>query len=232
MIGSESGEGSDCLIAGGPGYAVEGVRIPVSPTTAYSAIIAHRLLESSIDDGGPVGEHVGQYVFHLEGGESIAVNLRERFEISTVPMSGGAPFVAFADQKDRLLPRHEGRWGDAGRRQTEVSRGTSRWFVLLVWRNPSPDKRLESIEVVAADRAFAIGAITVGTLDEDPISREGLKDVRIELQNSAGGKQPFDIEVDIDRGLATYPYPLPEASAEQFIGEGRKGWGEPPSWNF
>src|SRR5439155_15650645 len=36
---------------------------------AKHVIFAHRLLDSELLEGGPVGETVADYVFHLEGGE-------------------------------------------------------------------------------------------------------------------------------------------------------------------
>ena len=209
----------------GPGHASSSVAVAIEGR-ANHVIFAHRLLESKISQGGPVGEVVGEYVFHLAGGESHRVSLRERFEICTVPADGGSPFLAFPDYGDELLPRWQGRWTDAGRRQTEVARGTPRWFVLWSWKNPSPEKQLESIEVVPGDRLLAVGAITLSHLDEDPICREGLRDVVITLPQPADAEREFDLEVEVDRGVATFPYPLPESSADEFVNDDRKGWGE------
>ena len=39
-------------------------------------------------------------------------------------------------------------------------------------------------------------------------------------------RQPFDTEVEVDRGIATYTHPLPEADVEEFINDDRPGWGE------
>ena len=224
LVGGASATVDNCLIGVGLDH-VGSVRIPVDASATH-VVVAHRLLESQIMDGGPVGEEVGSYTFHLAGGVSHRVPLRERFEICTVPPAGGAPFLAFSDIKDELLPRHQGPWGAAGRRQTEVNRGGSRWFALYVWRNPDPAAQLANIEVHAT-RAFAIGAITLSHVDEFPICREGLRDVVITLPQQVDADRPFDIEVEVDRGLATYPYPLPEMDSDEFLAHERKGWGEP-----
>jgi hypothetical protein len=144
-IGGSGASKDSCVVAVGPGHRSDPVSIAVGQTASH-VIFAHRLLESKISAGGPVGEEVGEYVFHLSGGESHSVKLRERFQICTVPPDGGSPFLAFSDTGDKQPPRWEGRWSEAGRRQIEVTRGSSRWFVLWPWKNPSPNQQLESIE--------------------------------------------------------------------------------------
>ena len=224
-IGGNGATAAKCLIATGPGHATDTVSIPVG-TQAHHLVFAHRLLESEILDGGPVGDEVGAYVFHLEGGESHTVLLRERFEISTVPSSGGAPFRACPDHGDGVMARWEGRWDEAGRRQTEIERGGAKWFYLWSWKNPTPDKQVESIDLMPGSRVVAIGGITVSHVDEDPICREGLRDVVITLTCDEDAEKPFDLEVVVDRGVATYPYPLPEKTADEFVNDDHKGWGE------
>ncbi len=225
-IGGNGATATQCLIAAGPGHATDPLSIPIG-AEAHHVVFAHRLLESQISKGGPIGEEVGAYVFHLAGGESHTVSVRERFEICTVPPDGGAPFLANPDHADEVLPRWKGHWTDAGRRQTEVNRGTARWFVLWSWRNPTPDKPIQSIEVVPGSRVLAIGGITLSHLEEDPICREGLRDVVITLTQEKDAEKPFDLEVVVDRGVATYPYPLPEMTADEFVKDDHKGWGEP-----
>ena len=225
-IGGNGAPSAQCLIAAGPGHATDSVFIPIG-AQAHHVVFAHRLLESQISNGGPVGEEVGAYVFHLAGGGSHTVSVRERFEISTVPPDGGAPFLANPDHADELLPRWEGQWTAAGRRQTEVNRGAPRCFVLWSWKNPTPDMQLESIEVVPGSRVLVIGGITLSHVEEDPICREGLRDVVITLTQEEDAEKPFDLEVVVDRGVATYPYPLPEMTADEFVKDDHKGWGEP-----
>ena len=219
------GEAESCLVACGRGGVEEAFAIDVGQR-AQRVVVAHRLVHSRIMENGPVGQAVAEYVFHLEGGEAVRAPIRERFEIGMVPPAGGASFAAEVDQDDSLLARREGPWEMAGRRQTEASRGSSRWYLLWIWTNPWPDKKVEKIEVIPVGPPFAIGAVTLGHVDEDPICREGLSPVLIELPQAEDADKPFDLEVEVDRGVATYPYPRPRASAEEFVAQGRKGWGE------
>src|SRR5262245_29318557 len=48
-------------------------------------IFAHRLLDSELLDGGPVGVPVADYVFHLDGAPAVTATIRERFEIAAIP---------------------------------------------------------------------------------------------------------------------------------------------------
>ena len=224
-VGGTGANQDACLLAVGPGHGSDPVSIAVGQKATY-VIFAHRLLESKISEGGLVGEEIGEYLFHLSSGECHSAKLRERFEICAVPPDGGSPFLAFSDTGDKLPPRWEGRWSESGRRQMEVAKGYSRWFVLWPWKNPTPNKQLESIEIRPGPRVIAIGGITLSSLDEDPICREGLLDVVITLPRDEDADKPFDLEVEVDRGVATYAYPLPEMTAEEFVNHDRKGWGE------
>ncbi|MDE2830671.1 MAG: hypothetical protein OXN20_11170, partial [Gemmatimonadota bacterium] len=117
-------DGSNCFIA--LDEASGRVTIPIN-ASARRVIIAHRLLDSDLMEGGPLGETVADYLFRMAEGEEFRIPVRERFEIAHLS-SGGAPFVAFSDQNDQLMPRYEGRWESMGRRQTEVSRGSARGY--------------------------------------------------------------------------------------------------------
>ena len=114
-----------------------------------------------------------------------------------------------------------------GLRQKESIPASAKNYVLWVWENPSPDLGLEALEVIPAGRGFLIGGITLGFRDEPPISREAKREVIITLPRQEDAEKPFDLEVDVDRGIATYPQPLPEQSAEDFLQDDKKGWGEP-----
>ena len=37
---------------------------------------------------------------------------------------------------------------------------------------------------------------------------------------------PFRLAVEVDRGVATFPYALPEQPADVFLNDPQKGWGE------
>ncbi len=224
LIGREEGGDGPCFLAldAGANSVTLSIRKP-----ARRIIIAHRLLESDLLEGGLPGKAVADYVFRLSGGEEIRVPIRERFEIGFLPASmPGAPFRAVADQKDTLLPRHEGRWGDAGRRQTEAGRGGARGYYLWAWENPQPGREVESLEVVPQGPRFLVAAVTLGHLDEHPFVRQGKREARIVLTNPEDAGKPFDLDVEVDRGVATYVHPLPEAPVEAFLNDAHKGWGE------
>ena len=223
VVGSADPErGGDCLIAFD---AQRGsVTIPINQS-ARRVIIAHTLLESELSDGGALAKPIADYVFRISGGDEVRVPIRERFEIA-VPSFGGLPFRALPDQLDSLHPRDEGEWGDAGRRQTEVAQGRPRGFFLWSWENPHPDTLIESLEVIPTGTRFIIGAITLGHVDEHPFVRQGRRETRITLTNPEDSEKPFDLDVEVDRGLATYVHALPEASADDFVDDPFKGWGE------
>ncbi|MBM3277644.1 MAG: CehA/McbA family metallohydrolase [Candidatus Handelsmanbacteria bacterium] len=223
QVGPALGSAERCFVAFGPEAGP--LVIPVGKQ-AHWLIFVHRLLESKVMEGGPLGVQVAQYAFHLAGGEVIRAPVRERFEISTIPPpTGSLPFLAFPDQQDATLPRHTGVWGEAGRRQTEVLPGSARWYFLWPWKNPHPERRLDRVEILPAGPAFLIGALTLSHLEEEPFNREATREVLITLPQEGDAKRPLNLEVEVDRGITTYPYALPLAPAAQFL-EDRKGWGE------
>lgn len=64
-----------CLLA--PSKAVT---IPIGKA-ARRVVFAHRMQESNVPGGGPLGITVAEYVFRLAGGRTVRVPIRERFEI-------------------------------------------------------------------------------------------------------------------------------------------------------
>jgi hypothetical protein len=208
---------------------VEPVTVPAGQPARW-VIFAHTLLQSEIWAGGPVGQTVAHYVFHLAGGAAERVPVRERFEINLVPHEWGQmPFLAVPDQKDGLRPRFAGPWGEAGLRLTEATQGMAQAYYLWAWRNPHPDRALEAITIEPAGRRFLIAAITLGQLDETPFIRAAAREVKITLPRLEDANRPFALEIEVDRGMATYPYPLPGRSPEAFLADDMKGWGEPPA---
>lgn len=224
QIGSSDGSGS-CFIALGGERGNGSLDIPIGKG-ARRVIVAHRLLTSEILESGPIGNAVADYVFHLLGRDPVRVPIRERFEIATVPNANGAPFDAFPDQKDSLQSRYEGPWEQAGRRQMESNRGTAVGYFLWDWENPHPEATLEKLEIVPAGPGFIVAAITLGHLDERPFSVDAPGEVIITLPQTDDAEAPFDLEVEVDRGIATYPYALPRSSSEDFIDDPAKGWGQ------
>ena len=215
-------DGSKCFIA--LDSSSGSVTIPINQS-ARRVIMAHRLLESDLMEGGALGKPVADYVFHLAGGDEVRVPIRERFEIADLSR-GGAPFHALPDQNDELMPRYEGEWEGMGRRQTEVSRGTSRGYFLWAWENPHPDRAIESLEIIPSGPRFIIAGVTLSHLDEHPFVRHGKREARLVLTDPEDAEKPFDLDVEVDRGIATYVHPLPEASADDFVNDDFTGWGE------
>ncbi len=207
------------------------VTIPVNKS-AKRIVFAHRLMDSKLADGGPLGEQVAEYVFHLSGGDEVRVPIRERFEIAPVagriaiPGTPGAPYRAVTDQKARLQPRYEGSWDGAGRRHTEADQATARHYYLWAWANPEPDRQIESIEIVPSGLPFIVAAVTLSDLDEHPFAREGRLAARITLTDKVDAGRDFkDLDVEVDRGDTTYVFPLPLSSSEEFV-DAHYAWGE------
>src|SRR5215471_1381925 len=87
---------------------------------AHCVVVAHRLLDSRLRDGTPVGLKVAEYVFRLADGSRHSVPIRERFEIVDQSGFGQLPYLALPDEHDHVQDRWSGGWGQAGFRQTEV----------------------------------------------------------------------------------------------------------------
>jgi hypothetical protein len=235
--GSQTLRGLPFQIGGGDGKcfivldgSAASVTVPIGGK-AHRVVFAHALLETSVHKGGPLGVGVAEYVFRLSGGREERVPVRERFEIAAGPIPGaipgvpGRPFRAWTDRQHELLPRHEGPWGNVGRRQTEVEQEAAKLYHLWAWANPEPETAIESIEIVPAGPRFLVAGITLGHLDENPFARQRRRPVKVTL-NGEAAEEPFNLEVEVDRGVVTYPFALPEASADEFLTSSSKGWGE------
>lgn len=223
----------NCFIRLAKGDAA--LTIPVE-ATALRVIFAHRLLETDVPQGGQIGRPVADYVFHLSTGEDVTARIRERFQISAFgpPYAAGTytgapyePFQAVPDQKADLYPRYHGAFSDAGNRQTEAQQASARWYYLWSWKNPAPYDLIDSIEIIPRGRPFIVAAVTLGRLEELPFPRDARRPVKIEMTDPALITQPLDVEVEIDRGEATYAHPLPKDGPGEFLKSRIKGWGEP-----
>lgn len=185
------------------------LRMPLNKTARY-VLFAHALLETDLWQGGPVGEVVATYVFHYEHGARQEKPIRERFEIDSVPFRfGQKPFLCVSDCQDHKYPREQGPWEMTGWRQTEVRWGIPRAYYLYAWSNPHPDRTLEALEIVPGQRTVVIAAITLGHRDEFPFVRDTRRPLIITLHDDAARQRPFNLEVTVDRGVATYPFSLP-----------------------
>ena len=207
------------------------VTIPVGKSV-HTVVVAHRLLDSQIADNGVVGAPVADYEFNLSGGTTVTVPVRERFEIALVvprvpaAPTPGLPYRAVPDTKDSLQPRKEGVWEETGRRQTEASLGVAQNYFLWTWVNPEPGSVVESLRIQPKGPRFIVAAVTVGHVDEYPFARQGRRPARIVLKDPADAAKPFDLDVEVDRGSATYAHQLPEASSDDFMDDYYLGWGE------
>src|ERR1051325_9571955 len=61
------GDGSRAFVAFGPDLNPQALTIPIH-AAAHSVIVAHRLLDSQLKVGGPIGETIAEYVFRLSDG--------------------------------------------------------------------------------------------------------------------------------------------------------------------
>jgi hypothetical protein len=234
------GEGERCLLAFGATapHRSEPLAIPIGEA-ARRVLFAHVLLESHLHEGEPVGREVARYRFVYRDGEPVEVPIRERFEIAGMPTGWGEmPFLAAPDQQDGLMDRYKGDWGGSGYRQTEARQAWPRDYYLWAWENPRPTAVLDRVEIVPATAepsseegqfaapGFLIAAITLGHADEEPFVRSAGVNVKLTLPKSEDAAAPFALAVEVDRGIATYPYALPEAAPDAFLSDGQKGWGE------
>jgi hypothetical protein len=224
------GDGDGAFLAFGADQLQQPLTIAIN-AAAYSVIVAHRLLGSELMSGGPIGETVAEYVFHLADGSEHRVPIRERFEIADLATFGQEPFLAVADALNGVRDRWAGAWGAAGYRQTEAAKGSARAYYLWRWTNPSPQVAIESLEVIPRGRRFLVAALTLGLTDEAPFVRDGSVPVRIDLKDAELAARPLgpgapSLEVAVDRGTASYVYRLPERAADEFLSDTFAGWGE------
>ncbi|HTT91830.1 MAG TPA: CehA/McbA family metallohydrolase [Acidimicrobiales bacterium] len=198
------------------------VRIDVS-RPARHVIFAHRQLAAPAGDVLGLGSQVAQYRFHLAGGPTVSVPVRQRFEIAIVPQGWGLlPYLAFPDHADGLYPRLEGPFASAGFRQCESTQGNAEEYFLWAWPNPHPELTLDAIELVPSGQPFAVGAITLGQAEEPPFVRAAARPVVITID---GDGQSDNLEVEVDRGVAGYVQPVPAEDDDAVAGWGRRSTG-------
>ncbi len=226
LIGGQVPDAERCFVGLGPAVASSGINVPVN-TTARNVLFAHALLDSRLLDGETVGSVVAQYIITYADGEVARIPIRERFEIAAIPMWWSAfPFLAVPDRKDELATRDRGPWGEAGERQTEASQGWPHHFYLWAWANPRPDQPIATIMLEPAGRLVVVAAITLGHSDEQPLRRMPTRAIKMTLPRPDDAARPFDLEVSVDRGVATYPYALPSTTSAAFLAEPFRGYGE------
>lgn len=224
LVGAQDG-GARLITLGGQA-GVDHLRIPIG-RPARHVVFAHCLREH--DDSLDPGEPCATYEFVLEDGDPVSVPIRILMEIGAADDPWGLhPRLARSDRKGSLAPRYEGPWIEAGVRQTEVEGELpADHFYLWAWTNPHPDREIEAVVVRPAGPRFAIGAITLGHLDEPVFYRTAKRSVRIELPEPNDAEKPFALEVEVDRGVATYPHALPAQGSNAFLEGHLPGFGEP-----
>ena len=189
--------------------------------------MAHRLLVSGISAGGPVGEPIADYVFTYQNGDEVRVTIRDRFEITEIPTAWGQlPFRAVPDQSDSRPARDTGRFDESGERQTEVNQATAHSYYLWAWQNLHPEQPLAALTVIPAGPRFLIAGVTLGHADEFPFVRSGARPLKMTITDPVAAALPFDLTVAVDRGVTTFPYPLPRQSPGEFLADSLAGWGE------
>jgi hypothetical protein len=215
-----------CFVALGREGRCEPFTIPIG-SPARSVVVAHRLLETKILDGAPLGEVVADYVFQYQDGQEVRVPIRDGYELRFVSGAWGEfAFGALPNRNDTLPPRYLGRFEGAGGRQTEVSGWEPPDYYLWAWLNPRPEEPLAALTIVPTGPRFLIAALTLGQADEHPFVRSGARPVKIVLADPADAARSFDLAVDVDRGVATFPYPLPRQPTDAFLADPFAGWGE------
>jgi hypothetical protein len=224
LIGGATPDPERCLIdlgaASGP------VRVPIG-AAARQLLVAHALLGSRILQGEPVGAVVAHYTLRYADGEELRAPIRERFEIGPIPMWWSAyPFLAVPDEKDYLLSRYHGEWGYGGNRQAELSQGWPTHFYLWAWPNPRPDQPIAELVLEPGGRQVIVGAVTLGHRDEEPLRRMAKRPVKLTLTSPEDAVKPFELAVEVDRGVATFPFQLPAQPAEAFMADPFRGFGE------
>jgi hypothetical protein len=226
-IGDPARPEDACFVHVMPG---ESVTVPVD-RTAERVIVAHCRVESGAGDWLAPGRVVAEYEFRLAdtGLTAIAVPIRERLEIAARPgdaWDASAPFIAASSSQFGLPSRYEGRWDEAGWRQTEVSNTLADYY-LWTWENPYPLTRIAEIELHAVEAAVLVAAITLGNAGEHPFRREAASTLRFTALGQDGPRPLREPAVDVDRGVAAYAFRLPGSDdVTDLINDPAKGWGE------
>jgi len=240
LIGKQTLQGLPFKIGGGPKASPKkcyigfngdkGLGAPVTipiKSKAKHVIVAHTLLETRIPEGENVGRVIANYVFHYADGSKVSVPIRERLELAVLPAPWGQlALLAIPDHPDELMDRYEGHWDSSGQRLTEARQGMAWRHHLWPWTNPHPDRKIESMTIEPGDRKFVVAAVTLSKLDEYPFCTTARREVKITLPKERDAQKPFKLGVEVDRGVTTYAYPLPEQTPDQFLNDDLKGFGQ------
>jgi hypothetical protein len=217
LVGSDPPAKETCFVV--PQYGPVSVEIINS---ARCVLVAHRLLAPTGAAGGGAGTAVAEYAFHFGDGSTSRVAIRERFEIQVVPTAWGqSPYLAVSDTFDGNLPRFEGPWGLAGARLTEHTSGDASSYYLWHWENPKPNESIEHLELIPlGGSSVLVAAVTLGHLDEHPFVQGPARPVRLVVTDPEAAQRSGTLDLEVDRGVATYPHRLPTEECDV-----RPGWG-------
>jgi hypothetical protein len=225
-IGSDP---SRCFVGLGDGL-LRTASVPIDRPARW-VIFAHRLTEDPVTEAERPGTPVADFRFQYTDGTTESVPIRRRFQISTtegVPFKQQQPFLAVSDIYDLLFPRYEGRFEWAGARCMEVLWGFTRDYWIWAWENPRPGVPLRGLDIEAHGPRFVIAGITTSDLTEHPLRRPGARTVRVDISDSeAAAEAPITLAVEVDRGAAGYPYPLPAQPMQAFLDDRMRGFGAP-----
>ncbi len=195
---------------------------------AQTILFAHAVLATRLWQGSPLGLLVARYRLLYTSGDNYENQIRERFEIGTIPLSWGHyPFLAFPDQKVTMADRFQGLWKNAGFRLTEIHTPLPEAYYIWSMENPYPDQTIESIEIIPEDIPFVLAGITLGHIDETPLIPGRNRFVKISLINIEEDNIKA-VSLEIDRGTATYVHSLPVCMSE-VTSDQMKGFGIKPN---
>jgi hypothetical protein len=199
---------------------------------AERVIVAHRRFPVREDDVAPgVGDVVAEYVFGLEGRPPLVVPIRQRFEIGVITedgWEGDSQFLAVTGGTTESIDRYQGSWEDSGFRQTEPGLQTALGELFLwTWENPEPKASIEWVRFESRGARVLVAAITIANADEYPFVRDAALPVSISVMGEDGARRAGELNVEVDRGVVSYPYPLPAKDLDEFLADPLKGWGEP-----
>jgi len=215
-----------CFLGFGKDICEDKIVIPIGKT-AKRIIMAHRLLESDIQDGGMIGNHLADYIFQFEDGEEVVTPIRERFEIAYVKRWSPHAYLAKPSKGHQMLSRNSVIVGAEEMRMTEIgSQSAQNGYWLWDWKNPRSTKKIKSLTIYPKGQKFLVAGLCLSHLDEEPITRDTKKLVKITLPLKQDAARAGDLKVEVNRGVASYVYPLPEKDAQAFIDDIYRGWGE------
>ena len=203
----------------------ESVSIPVGQK-GRRLLFAHACapLKGKFASNEGAGEPIGTYRMVFTDGSAVEQVLRRRFEIHDVAIPWGHhPFLCRNCREFRALPVDD-RSMPYGRVQTgtytEHGHEMQGWW-LYDWENPSPEKEIERIEVLATGpTGMAVGGITLCQEEGDPFAWPPREEVAVSID----GETEEAVEVEMERGVIARQDQLfvPE---EDYLTTDETGWG-------